>query len=517
MTIALWLLVALVYYPASIKLYEQWAFNDTGYSHGFLIVGIVLYLLFEKKEHLKKYHQESNHWFIIPILGLSLFWTLAFLLDIQLLQTISLPVFFVLIAGYLHGFRYGLAVTPIILFLFLAIPIWEILIPSLQTLAVIANEQMLAWIGIPTVIEGVTVRLPSGNIKIAHGCSGLRYLLVSLTMGALYGYLYYSSIFRRIVLLSLSLIIGVAFNWIRIFIIIYIGHKTQMEHSLVEDHETFGWILYAFALIFILTLAHLLTPKKGSATDLQETDTADINNQKESQPKQPSTNWLSPLFLIPCLSLLPLGAYHLTHQELSPPEFYPIHFPYQFEGWAQAPTEKHPSLKALSPHFANTHQSIDANYFNLNNIEQPPVTVSFRGYFVQKQAEELIYYKNNIYNEEIWQTIAKQDLLTTGDNTTLMISGFTLSERQLRLSSHITDHSNIKQTNNRLMWHFYVVNGTPTNDPIVVKLLQLKGLLEQRTDGALITLHTECQENDCSRAREQLSTFLDLMLRQLYQ
>src|SRR5690606_8194014 len=33
--------------------------------------------------------------------------------------------------------------------------------------------------------------------------------------------------------------------WIRIFILILVGYHTEMESSLMEDHETFGWIVFA--------------------------------------------------------------------------------------------------------------------------------------------------------------------------------------------------------------------------------------------------------------------------------
>ncbi len=102
-------------------------------------------------------------------------------------------------------------------------------------------------------VEGVFVYLIGvGTFEVAHGCSGLRYLLVGgQALVLIYGELYLSRLRSRITLFCLG---GVAFallaNWIRVFVIIYMGgYETNMQSGLIEDHENFGWWVFAGTLV----------------------------------------------------------------------------------------------------------------------------------------------------------------------------------------------------------------------------------------------------------------------------
>jgi len=54
---------------------------------------------------------------------------------------------------------------------------------------------------------------------------------------------------QRIAALLMGTALGLLANWIRIFALIIIGHITEMQSSLMSDHEFFGWALFA-AILF---------------------------------------------------------------------------------------------------------------------------------------------------------------------------------------------------------------------------------------------------------------------------
>src|SRR5690606_28122981 len=147
-------------------------------------------------------------------------------------------------------------------FLYFAIPFWDYLSMPLQLITVAVNEVGFRLTDISAEIEGVFVHLPGiGTFEVAHGCSGLRYLIVGLTLTTLFGYLNYDQWSLRFILIALGLLLSLVANWIRVFIIIYAGYKTNMESSLIEDHDMFGWWVFAATLVPLFWVANTLARK----------------------------------------------------------------------------------------------------------------------------------------------------------------------------------------------------------------------------------------------------------------
>jgi exosortase/archaeosortase family protein len=49
--------------------------------------------------------------------------------------------------------------------------------------------------------------------------------------------------------LIVAITLGLIANWLRIYLLVLIGYHTEMQSSLMRDHETFGWILFACLLM----------------------------------------------------------------------------------------------------------------------------------------------------------------------------------------------------------------------------------------------------------------------------
>jgi exosortase/archaeosortase family protein len=120
-------------------------------------------------------------------------------------------------------------------------------------------------IGMPVLIDGNYIHIPEGTFEIAGGCSGLNYLIVGLAIAALLGEVNRDRPGRRILLVVIGGGLAIASNWLRVFIIIYAGHVTDMDHYLVRvDHYNFGWVLYAFVLALFFYIARKLPESKAA-------------------------------------------------------------------------------------------------------------------------------------------------------------------------------------------------------------------------------------------------------------
>jgi hypothetical protein len=77
-------------------------------------------------------------------------------------------------------------------FLLLAVPFGEFLLPALIEHTADFTVFALKLTGIPVYREGAYLTIPTGNWSVVEACSGLRYIIASLTAGLLYAYYHVS-------------------------------------------------------------------------------------------------------------------------------------------------------------------------------------------------------------------------------------------------------------------------------------------------------------------------------------
>jgi exosortase len=111
-----------------------------------------------------------------------------------------------------------------LLFLFFAVPVGDFLLPRLMEWTADFTVQALRLTGIPVFREGQNFVIPSGNWSVVEACSGIRYLIASLTVRTLYAYLTYTSLKRRLTFILVSLLVPILANWFRAYMIVMLGH-----------------------------------------------------------------------------------------------------------------------------------------------------------------------------------------------------------------------------------------------------------------------------------------------------
>jgi exosortase len=256
---ALFGLFYLAYYQTTFNLVDIWLKFDESLSHGLLVVAMAIYLL------AKNLRQDAEKKISIAaiscLLCLSLTWLIFATLNIDILeQLILLPI---LAAGLwcVIGTQPIYKLLPCVSLLIFAIPIWDYLAKPLVYLSTQAVTLAIELTNLTAFIEGNQISLPFGVLVIADGCSGVRYLTVALAIAY---YLCLDSVcsFRKkLILILTSLALGVFSNWLRIFLITVIAYHSDMQSSVVDDHELFGWIVFAVMFAPILYFGGRLKAK----------------------------------------------------------------------------------------------------------------------------------------------------------------------------------------------------------------------------------------------------------------
>ena len=93
--------------------------------------------------------------------------------------------------------------------------------------------------------------IPRGDFEVAKACSGIRYLIASVSLGTFYAYLTYQSWGRRLLFVSMAIALPILANGLRAYGIVMIAHFTNMKHAVGVDHLIYGWLFFG-VLMFVL-------------------------------------------------------------------------------------------------------------------------------------------------------------------------------------------------------------------------------------------------------------------------
>jgi EpsI family protein len=142
-----------------------------------------------------------------------------------------------------------------LLFLVLATPVGESLVPYLMVITADLSAWLLQLSGIPLLREGQYMTLPGGAFVVAEVCSGLRYLLTGAMVALLFGYLTYSSFRKRLILVAVTVVAVIIANGVRAYIVMAVASMTQMRYLGGRDHVYFGWLMFGVVMMSVMWLA----------------------------------------------------------------------------------------------------------------------------------------------------------------------------------------------------------------------------------------------------------------------
>src|SRR5436190_23581614 len=255
--------LALVYWQVFVRLVDAWS-NDGNYSHGFLIVPIAGYLVWERRKRLGQTPSKPS------FAGLALFAVgicvlLAGLLGAELfLSRISLIATLGGVIVFLFGWKHLRIVAFPLAFLLLMIPLPSILFNQiafpLQLLASRVGEYAISAANVPVLREGNLLILPNTTLEVAEACSGIRSLVSLLTLGIVFGYFADSRGWVRSVIALSSVPVAIVANGARVAGTGIAAHFIGPEAAEGFFHEFSGWIIFiaAFAMMLVIQRAVLL-------------------------------------------------------------------------------------------------------------------------------------------------------------------------------------------------------------------------------------------------------------------
>jgi len=272
----------IIFFDTWKSLVEIWIRSDT-FAHGFLVIPGSLWLIWQNKS---LHHQLSVT--TPSLLGISfiilngLFWLFSSITQTLVIQQLALVGMLIGSYWFYLGNSTSRKIIFPLFFLYFMVPMGEEqLLPPLMEYTADFTVALLRLTGITVYREGLHFSLVSGNWSVVEACSGIRYLIASITLGTIYAYITYSKAYKRILFIIISIIIPVIANGFRAYMIVMIGHLSGMKLATGVDHIVYGALFFAI-VIFILFFIGSFWKDSTQAFDKKHT----INKDKQTYTKQ---------------------------------------------------------------------------------------------------------------------------------------------------------------------------------------------------------------------------------------
>jgi exosortase D (VPLPA-CTERM-specific) len=255
-------------------MYHQWTTNED-FSHGVLIVPIVFYLIWEKRNKLTSLSPVID-WCGMVMMFAAIFIYIIGELGAEIFTTRFAVLCLCIGATWL---LYGKAVLrelafPLaVLFLMLPLPgfIYRNLTFSLQLLTSIISVELLNGIGFLAFREGNVIDMGFGKFQVVDACNGLRFIMPMLTLGVLFAFMRPQVWWKRLVLVASTIPLAMATNILRIVGTGILARFFGIGVAQGFFHDFSGWAVFmvSLALFGLLSLVLKRLPGKPKVRSSQ--------------------------------------------------------------------------------------------------------------------------------------------------------------------------------------------------------------------------------------------------------
>jgi len=482
MTLSL-ILLLVIYHETLFLIVSIWLRSGT-FTHCFLIFPISGYLIWRRKNRLEMMIPTNSYVGLLLLAFLGFTWLLGDLADVSFVQQFSFVAMIPAVVWSFLGTRIVKEIIFPLFFLIFSVPFGEFLTPTLINFTADFTVAMVSLTGIPIYREGTFFSLPSGDWSVVEACSGLRYLIASITLGTLFAYINYYSTLRRVCFIFAASFVPIIANGFRAFMIVMIGHFSGMTLAVGVDHLIYGWVFFGLVMALLFWI--------GSFWSEQERD-LEFMTHIESQEQQ-SLNFSNPypmmLFVFGFTCIWPIWTNAIQTKTLEHKNVSMLSIPEPVSPWVLTDP-----MTSWEPMYLGATSEKKIFYKN----GQYTVALFIKYYQTQEQDKELVNSENVLLprTHPTWKLTSEIGGIAKLNGTESTVSEGRLLSTQQEL----------------LAWRWYWIGGRHTANDYFAKLLEAKDkLLGHSGEEAAIILAVGTNSGDVSTGRLALQQFVDDML-----
>jgi exosortase A len=469
-------LTLVIFRDAVAAAFQVWWVSPT-YSHCFLIVPIVLWLTWEKRDALAMTAPAlfPQALLLMPVLGLM--WWVGQLSAINEVQQYAIVGMMQVLIVALLGLNIARLIWFPILYLVFLVPTGEYLIVPMQRFATHFVDVSLTWLNISHYTEGTTFELTNGRFEIAEACAGLRFLIATVTLGVLFSYMMFRKFYKAVLFLIASVAVPLIGNGLRCLGIILLAHFTNNAYGAGADHIVYGW---GFNVAILLVLGVLGSRFRDDFSDKP----AILRQLPVSATKLAAVSVLAATLLGAGPSLAFWHDNYFSGSDLSA-----IADPFTQPGWLPVPTSK-----VWHPDFSGFDSQVSAAVIPSDQPDALPID-EFLGFYARpRPGHSMTAHVNRFWDADAW-VLSETHVANT-----------TLGGKPIQLQEWVIN-SPIEK---RVIWSSYWVDGRFTTSLVRVKLWQAAAALKGHEGQAVLILSTQ-MEGTLQEARMRLTRSLQAL------
>lgn len=475
LTLGALLLLTAMFWSTFHSMVEVWERSET-FAHGYIIFPISIWLIWRRWDVLSQISPRPDLRGLI-LLGLAgMGWLLADAGSVNVVAQYAYIVMLIAVVWSLLGVQFVWAAFFPLMFLLFAVPMGEFLIQPLMGVTADFTVAMLQATGIPVYREGLFFSIPSGDWSVVEGCSGLRYLIASITLGVLYAYLTFRSWKRRLLFSIAAMIVPVFANSGRAYMIVMIAHLSDMKLALGVDHYIYGWVFFGIVMLLLFWIGSFW--------------------REDDQPEPEHVLPISaaacmrtrPILPVMLITLLTAGLWPVYADWLSAR---PLPAMPELQAEAQGGWQPAEVFTTWVPHWIGADRQMRQSYTQAGR----KVLLELNYYVTQRQGAELVNSQNYMIRQKdpAWSNVGEAIV-------TVQINGLSQQVRQARLRG-----SNGQRL---LVWQWNLINQRPVVNDHVAKLgLAFDRVRMKRDDGLSVLIATPYEEVGLDAATATLSRF----------
>jgi len=478
-------LIVVAYFDTASAIVSIWYRSET-FTHGFLVVPIVMWLVWRKRPLLAVITPRASAWGVVLLALAALAWLVGELASVNALSQLAFVAMLALLVPALLGIQVARTITFPLAFLFFAVPLGDFAMPQLMEWTADFTVLALRATGVPVYREGLQFVIPSGNWSVVEACSGVRYLIASLTVGTLFAYLSYESPRRRALFMVVSMVVPVLANWVRAYLIVMLGHVSGNKLATGVDHLIYGWAFFGVVIMLMFFIgARWAEPESATPHPKPEAVVAiaPVPNGK--------------LFFFASLVLLllvwpPLYEYKIKQVEASlpAPQLSPLQLSAQgWDGVQVAPG-------SWQPAYANPATSVVSQYSGNGS------TVNlYVGYYRNQDATRKLVSSSNVLvssKDPSWAQVASGRRQQQWGNLSLKVR--TAELRSAPIGGQL-------DAERLVVWKWYWINGSLTgSDALAKAYTAFYSLIGRGDDSAVIVVSSP--KGDKGQGEQALEAFM---------
>lgn len=255
MAVALAAIGIFTFWPELVEAQHDWE-TQSDYSHGYLVVPIAAYLLWDRWDRVKKIPVRPSFLGFLPLLfaiGLRFFGSHYFF---EPLNQAAFIIWIVGVVWLLGGLQILLWAGPVIFFLIFMFPmpfrLETLFSQPLQQLATTMSCWLLQVLGQPAFAVGNVIDLAGYKLEVVDACSGLRMVVGFLALCVAYAILTRRSLWEKVLIVLSALPIAVICNVLRITITGILSQRLSVDWANRFMHDLAGWMMMPLGLAMLM-------------------------------------------------------------------------------------------------------------------------------------------------------------------------------------------------------------------------------------------------------------------------